>query len=488
MSGMAMLLTNAILLELDPVRATHGTLRVRDGVIREVGNRLRARAEDEVVDCGGAVVLPGLVNGHAHLYSALAVGMPPPRRSPADFSRILDYIWWRLDRALDPESIELSAMIGALDALHCGTTTLIDHHASPNCIAGSLDLLERGLDAVGLRGVLCYEVTDRRGAKGAAAGLEENRRYLEKRRNAETSKRQDTATPQRRNAATPKCRSGKSGGGGARRFAGMVGAHAAFTLSDASLEACARLAEEYRTGVHMHAAEDPGDDRICRERYGASLVARLRASGLLGPGSTTAGRSILAHGTHLSPADARRISARLAAVAHNPRSNMNNRVGYAPVVHMRNVMLGTDGIGSDMFGEARCAWLKARDAAAWTPEQRNSAPRGGTAGALGPAEIVAMLAHGARVAGDYLGGVPGRLTAGAAADLVVTDYVPATPLDETNVAGHLIFALGPQHVRHVMIGGDWALRDRRAMHVDESAVRRHAAEVARRLWSRLKRL
>ncbi len=124
--------------------------------------------------------MPGLVNGHTHLYSALAVGMPAPPRQPKNFLEILQLVWWRLDRALDPESIEASGRIGALDALRCGTTTLIDHHASPYCIDDSLDLIERGIDSVGLRGVLCYEVTDRHGRAGREAGLGENRRYLKK--------------------------------------------------------------------------------------------------------------------------------------------------------------------------------------------------------------------------------------------------------------------------------------------------------------------
>ena len=116
---------------------------------------------DEIVDCGGAVLMPGLVNGHTHLYSALAAGMPAPPRPPRNFHEILQFVWWRLDRAHTLESVEVSGQIGALAALRCGTTTLIDHHASPNAIDGSLIALETGIAEVGCRGVLCYEVTDR---------------------------------------------------------------------------------------------------------------------------------------------------------------------------------------------------------------------------------------------------------------------------------------------------------------------------------------
>ena len=158
---MATFFRDALLVQLDPPRVEAGNLRVADGRIVGVGADVAAEPGDEIVDCGGAVLMPGLVNGHTHLYSALAAGMPAPPRPPRNFHEILQFIWWRLDRAHTLESVEVSGQIGALAALRCGTTTLIDHHASPNAIDGSLSALENGIAAVGCRGVLCYEVTDR---------------------------------------------------------------------------------------------------------------------------------------------------------------------------------------------------------------------------------------------------------------------------------------------------------------------------------------
>ncbi|MFQ5429054.1 MAG: amidohydrolase family protein [Phycisphaerae bacterium] len=448
---MPITLTNARLLQLDPPEVSRGAIRIVADAVEDVGPAVAPAPGDETHDCGGALVLPGLVNGHTHLYSALAPGMPMPGRSPRSFHEILERIWWRLDRAHDAASVEASGCIGAIDALRCGTTTLIDHHASPNAIAGSLDRLERGIAAVGLRAVLCYEVTDRNGPAGAEAGLAENRSYLD-----------------------------KCGNRSDHRFAGLVGAHAAFTLSDASLRACVDLAAERKTGVHIHVAEDPCDDAICRERYGAPLLQRLERCGLLADGQGTAARSILAHGTHLSRDDAHRVSARVAAVAHNPRSNMNNGVGYAPVAHMTNALLGTDGIGGDMFTEARCAWFKSCDARLLEKKQP-----GPDTPAITPQRVVGMLSRAAQVAGDLLGCTLGKLTPGARADLVVTDYDPATPLTANNAAAHLLFALGPQHVRHVLIAGEWALKDRRILRVDERTVREDAARIAQSLWQRM---
>lgn len=457
---MSLTLTNAMLFHLDPLDASPGAIRVEGGTIHSVGDQVRMQPGDEVIDCRGAVVMPGLVNGHTHLYSALAVGIPAPPRTPVNFHDILELIWWRLDRALDLEAVEISGAIGALDALRCGTTTLMDHHASPNCIAGSLDALERGIDRAGARAVLCYETTDRNGEEGAAAGLEENRRYLSR------------------------CKS-RNGG----RFAAMVGAHAAFTMSDATLAACAELAAEFQTGVHIHVAEDPCDDRICREKYGTPLVERLTRSGIIGENDVSA-RSILGHCIHLNDDDAVRTASQVSAIAHNPRSNMNNRVGYAPIKQFMDarkattfssglrpqasspVLLGTDGIGGDLFTEARHAWFKSRDAKA----------------GLSPADIAAMLAHSARTAGRLLGRTLGQLAPGAAADLVVTDYVPATPLQSDNAPGHLLFALGSRHVQDVMIGGAWVLRHRKAVSIDAAAIQHHAPSVATGLWKRMQSL
>src|SRR5262245_23533880 len=175
---MATFFRDALLVQLDPVWVQAGNLRVADGRIVALGPDVVAAPGDEVVECNGAVLMPGLVNGHTHLYSALAAGMPAPPRQPTNFYEILQFLWWRLDRAHTLESVEVSGQIGALAALRCGTTTLVDHHASPSAIEGSLAALERGIAAVGCRGVLCYEVTDRNGSTEGREGLAENERYI----------------------------------------------------------------------------------------------------------------------------------------------------------------------------------------------------------------------------------------------------------------------------------------------------------------------
>ena len=428
---------NAMLVQLDPVRIESGALRQSDGRIDAVGSGVVGRPDDETVDCAGAVLMPGLVNGHTHLYSALAVGMPPPPKAPGNFHEILRYIWWRLDRAHDLESVECSGRVGALAALRCGTTTLIDHHASPEAVEGSLDALQSGIATVGCRGVLCYETTDRNRAGEGQAGLEENERYIRR------------------------CRAE-----GNEQFAGMVGAHASFTLGERSLAACVDRARRLETGIHIHVAEDPVDESITRQEYGCGLWERLERHGLLEVPGT-----VLAHGTHLSPEAVAAANERdeILTVAHNPNSNMNNGVGYAPAARFDRLMLGTDGIGADMWREGRAALFKSHDAGR----------------ALALPRLLPVLNESARCASGCLGVRLGCLDVGAAADLVVTRYVPATALTCDNLAGHLVYAMGAEFVRHVMVAGRWALREGQVVSCDPTELRRQGVEVANALWGRM---
>ena len=247
---------------------------------------------------------PGLVCAHHHLYSALARGMPAPPRTPSGFVEILELVWWRLDRALDLESIRWSAMLGALEALERGCTAVIDHHESPEAIEGSLTVIADACAEVGIRVNCAYGITDRHGADGALRGLAENERFL------------------------------RDGG------RGMVGVHAAFTCTDGTLEAAAGLAAELGVGVHVHVAEGPGD---------ADAMDRFR--------DLASDDWMLVHGVHL-PDD----HGLAGTMVHNPRSNMNNAVGYARPARFANpIALGSDGIGADMLDEFRLAYVRHRE-------------------------------------------------------------------------------------------------------------------------------
>jgi putative selenium metabolism protein SsnA len=461
---MAYLLKSATLVRLAPAMVERGDLRIQDGRIVKRGARLRRNPGDQVIDLSGKLVLPGMVCAHTHLYSALARGMPAPPRPPTSFREILELVWWRLDRALDEETIYWSAIAGAMDAARAGTTCLFDHHASPSHIKGSLGIVQEAMAAIGLRGALCYEISDRDGARKRLAGIAETRDFAGW-TNAETEiastanypddhDTDQSIRPVQAAAANPE-----------RQFRALIGAHASLTLSDEALAACAAMMKETDAGLHIHVAEDRSDVDEARAKYKMGVVERLARLGALNE------QTILAHGVHLGKRDI--AIAREAGVwfAHNPRSNMNNQVGYAPVAEFGNrVVLGTDGIGADMFDEARFAFFKGRDARL----------------SFGADEWLEVLANNQRLASRTFGIEMGTFNEGAAADLVVMDYHAPTPLAGDNLAWHFAFGMSSAAIENVMVAGRFIIRNRQAIY-PEVALYEQASKAAATLWRKLQR-
>jgi len=434
------LYTNALIVTNDPEMGVipDGCLGIDQGRIVHVGSEESVpRMEPEQrVDIGGKVVLPGQIVAHTHLYSFLARGLSPAG-APANFVEQLEKMWWRLDSALNPEDVHWSAVGGSLSALLCGTTTLLDHHASPSCIRGSLETIARAYDEIGIRGALAYEITDRNGETGAAEGLEENRSAVEwAKRNPEF-------------------------------LAARTGLHASFTLSDKTLDAVAEKLGD--AGVHVHVAEDRFDVEQARRKYGEGVIERLAKRGLLNESS------ILAHGVHLDEEELEVVAGSGAFLIHNPMSNMNNGVGAVDLSTCDrlgvNLAIGTDGMGPDPAPDIKAALILQRHkhgnpSVAWDLVERMYCE--------GNSEI------GTRIFGVELG----RLRIDSAADFVVRNYDPPTPITKENWWGHFLFGLSAAPVDRVLIGGKELVRNGEATSIDTDRVWRSCRECARKLWQR----
>jgi putative selenium metabolism protein SsnA len=443
-----MLITNATIITWGAEnRILEGyALLVRDGLIAELGPSRDLETNhpaEEKLDAAGQLVMPGNICAHTHFYGAFARGMAIPGAPAKDFPEILQKLWWPLDLALDEEAVRYSALVCLVDAIRHGTTALVDHHASPNAIDGSLDIIAEAVREAGVRGSLCYEVTDRNGLAGARAGIRENVRFIER------------------------VQAGEDAGG---TLSATFGLHASLTLSEQTLEFC-RQAAPAGSGFHIHVAEHEVDEYDSLAKAGTRVVDRLNRHGILGP------QSIAVHAVHVDAREIQLLAETGTWVTHQPRSNMNNGVGIGPVEGMLRagvkVCLGNDGFSNAMWEEWKTAYLVHK---LWQRDPRR----------MGGELVVRMAVENNALLANTL--FPGRqlgvLELGAAADLILVDYHPFTPLTAGNLPWHILFGFHESMVTATMVAGKLLMRDRKLLTLDEAAISARARELAPAIWQR----
>ncbi len=421
-------------------------LLIRKGKIEKIGPQtelIREFPDEEIFDAEGQYVMPGNICAHTHFYGAFSRGMGIPGDPPANFTQILEKLWWRLDKALNEDGVRYSALVCLADAIKHGTTTLIDHHASPNAIEGSLDVIAAAVNQAGLRASLCYEVTDRDGPEKAEAGLQENLRFIER--------------IQRRRPSDANLRA-------------HFGLHASLTLSDKTLERAAALCPG-GVGHHIHAAEGAADQADSLEKSGLRVVHRLDQFGILRP------ESILVHGVHLDESEMDRLADSRTWLTHQPRSNMNNAVGVAPVEKMleKGIRLG---LGNDGFSNTM--WLEWKEAYLLHKSANHDPQRMGGA-------TVKLLAvdHNAALVSELFDGLPvGEIAEGAAADLIFVDYHPFTPLTPGNLPWHILFGFQESMVTATIVAGKPLMYRRELLTLDEAQIAAEAMAVSKATWQR----
>ena len=421
-------------------------LLIQDGLIQKIADQAELKAAhpgEEVLDAQGQMVMPGLICAHTHFYGAFSRGMAIPGEPSRNFQEILANLWWKLDKGLDEEGVKYSALALLADATRYGCTTLFDHHASPNCIDGSLDIEAQAVLESGLRASLCYEVTDRDGEEKALAGIRENGRFI----------------------------SGVKAGNYSQMLKAHFGLHASLTVSDETLEKC--LAENNgRVGFHSHAAEGIVDQEDSLTKYGKRVIERFADAGVLGE------ETILAHGVHVTPHEIDLLAQSGTWLSHQPRSNMNNAVGVAPVEEMLKqgvqVCLGNDGFSNAMWQEWFFAYLIQKD--------QKADPR-----AMNGYDVIKIaVEHNSRLATQTWDGLRiGKIEEGAAADLILVDYHPITPMHAGNLPWHILFGFRDGMVTSTIAGGRLLMKDRKLLLLDEAEIAVKAREAAIRSWDRV---
>lgn len=414
-------------------------LLIQGGLIKKIAPQEEFTDKySKVIDAHGKLVMPGFINAHMHYYSTFSRGLT--KAVPAtNFVDILNNLWWRLDKKLTLEDNYYSAVIPMIDAVKKGVTTLIDHHASPFAITGSLKAIEKASREIGLRSCLCYEVSDRDGEEKANEGLQENYEFA-------------------KYASSLKDNMIKA----------MFGLHASFTLSDKSMEQAAKLGNDANVGFHIHVAESQSDQLDCETNHKMRVIERLHKFGMLG------NKTITAHCVHINENEMDLIKESDTAIVQNPQSNANNSVGIGDMVKIASkgilLGLGTDAMTVNMFEELRMG--------VWMQHLKHDSSKG----FIEP--VNALIVNNAKIANRYFTGL-GELKEGNAADVILMDYFPPTPMDESNFAGHLVFGISQSRVDTTICAGKVLMENKKLkLKVDEEEISAKSEEACKKFWDR----
>lgn len=389
----------------------------------EILSRSSPEYENETVfNAGGKIVTKSFGCAHQHIYSMLARGMPSPKAAPSNFHEVLKKVWWVLDRSLDLDMIRSSAEVAACLLIKNGVTSVIDHHASPFAVKGSLHTIADVFEKAGLNYVLCYEISDRDGEKIAEQGLIETEEYL-------TSGR-----------------------------AGLVGLHASFTVNDPLLKQAVDLMKKYNSGIHIHSAEDRYDQVHCEKEYNTSVIRRLAESGALDSPKT-----ILVHCLHIDKNERKIIKESPCWIAQNPDSNLNNKVGFFNGTDLgENIMLGTDGMHCNMIASAQTAFFSA---------DTKEAP------SLQTVYKRLRAVHRYLDSGNFIGNSDNNL--------MILNYNSPTELTENNFLGHFFYALENRHIHSLISDGKLIYNSGTIETLDEKSILSEAKIQADKLWNKM---
>lgn len=424
---MSIILKNATYIDWKTLVFTKTNLLIEEGKQGKVEfiSSIPNYTDAEIIDCKGKYVTKSFVCGHHHAYSALSRGMGAPKKNPANFYEVLQYIWWTLDKCLNKDMIETSAYLTAIDSAKSGTTFVIDHHASPFSIKGSLEIMAKAFDKVGVSHLLCYEISDRDGLTVADAGLQETENYLK---------------------TTP----------------GLVGLHASFTVSDNTIKRAVQLAETYHSGIHIHVAEDLFDQNHSLKNYGKRVVERLNDLGVL-----QFSKSILGHCLHINSDERSIIQKSNAWVVQNTESNLNNKVGFfnSDNLNKDKIMLGTDGMHSDMLRSAKATFFVGQNF-----------------------DSIDYMETYQRFRNAHLYLQENNFEGDGDNNLVVLDYHNPTDFNDNNFLGHFIFGLEAKHIEHVISKGKVIVKNKKIVNIDEESILKQSQELSKILWKKMQAL
>lgn len=399
------------------------------GIIAQIGPGLTEEGADRVVDAGGRVVMPGLINCHSHAAMALLRGY-------SDDLRLMDWLSkkiWPAEARIRGEEIYWGTMLATAEMIRSGTTTFADMYAFMEDVAAAVR------DS-GMRASLCQGLAFR-DERSWSKRIKYTYRLFENWH-------------------------GRADG----RISAMVGPHAPYTVPPDRMKEVMELAAGLNAAVHTHLAETSEEVDQIREMYGKSPTRYLADLGLF-----DACRVLLAHAVHLTGEDISLLRGIKGGISHNPVSNMKLGCGVAPVVDLRGagvaVGLGTDGAGSsstlDMFQQIKtAAWL-----------QKNHL---GDPAAITAYDVLRMATvEGSRALG--LGKETGTLEEGKKADIIIIDIEKPHLYPHNDLWSLLAYSATGADVDTTIINGQIVMENRVLLSMNEKEVMKKARECARRI-------
>jgi putative selenium metabolism protein SsnA len=422
----------------------NGAVAIDGKLIKETGETTSLRAkypEAEYIDAGGKLVMPGFINTHMHYYSTFARGIALGGKPATTFGEVLSGLWWRLDKQLTLDDVYYSCICPMIDEIRSGVTSVIDHHASPFAVEGSLFKIAEASKLFGLRSNLCYEVSDRDGEEIAEAGIRENIDFAKKYKEQNDD-----------------------------MLGSLFGMHAQMTIGERTLKKCIEAAAGVGIGFHIHAAEGIEDHINALSNYGLRVVERLHKHGILSK------KSIAVHCIHITEEEIELLKESGVAVVHNPQSNMGNAVGVSPVLEMikKGVLIGmgTDGYAADVLESYKTAAILHKHA------------KGIPSVAWG--EPPAMLfENNKEIFQRFINGKIGTIAKDHYADIIIVDYRGPTPVNADTINSHILFGITGRHVDTTIINGRVVMKDRVLLNIDEEALMAKSREQAQKLWKRI---
>lgn len=417
----------------------NGALYIGRGTILDFGEEKDILSKhsgvEEKIDAKGKLVMPGYIDMHNHLYSSFFQNVPLKTAGIKKYSDFMDKFWWDLTGKLSSDGIYYSAVKGIINSIKAGTTTIFNLHSSPSCVEDSLYDLAEAFEELSMRGVLAYEISNRTSDSDADKMMKINAEFAAQNKNNPL-------------------------------VSGMMGIYNANEVSDDILREVSKFTDRADLGLMLHLSESEEEEDYSVDKYKKYCIDRLFDIGLLNE------KSLLATANYLDETDISIVKESGAGIVLTPSSAYYKGFDLAPVEALIQndipIGLGSDGIYQSIAEEA-----------AFTYKLLRNKGKEFDAGYNGISKIVTDSSF--KLTNRFVSKSVGEIKLGAAADIIMLDYIPEHKITEENINTQLLFGIIPSRVTTSIINGNIVMKDYELVGIDENELNEKYLEFASEL-------